>query len=287
MLQTQMLGYINNNLQRLNDNQTQLSTGRKINKPSDDPVGITYALRYRSDLSINDQYQSNVNNAQSKLDHTDTILGQLNDLTTSVTQLTVQGTTGTNPQTALNAIAEQLGTLYDQALTIGNDKFNGAYTFNGQLVDKQPYQTGTEATDNGQINMQFGAGITMATNVIGNQVFGNPTDADNLFTVIKGLKTALTNGDIATAKTYLPLLQSRSNTISDMRAEVGAKSNRLEMMSNRLKDISQNLTGMQSNVEDADIAQVITDLKANENVYQASLSAGAKIIQPSLIDFLK
>lgn len=72
-----------------------------------------------------------------------------------------------------------------------------------------------------------------------------------------------------------------------MRAEIGARTNRIEFIENRLDDISINLESLQSKTEDADMAEVITKLKMSENVYQSSLSVGAKLIQSSLIDFIR
>ncbi len=77
------------------------------------------------------------------------------------------------------------------------------------------------------------------------------------------------------------------NVMLGARADIGAKTNRIELAENQLLDIGINLQSLQSKTEDADLAVVITNLKTDENVYQASLAAGAKLIRPSLIDFLR
>lgn len=76
MMNSQLLLNLNRNARTMNDTQLQLSSGQKINKPSDDPVGITYSLRYRAELSSNEQYTKNVDSALSWLDYNDTVLGQ-------------------------------------------------------------------------------------------------------------------------------------------------------------------------------------------------------------------
>jgi flagellar hook-associated protein 3 FlgL len=299
MMQTQLLSNINNNLSRLDHNQNVLSTGKKILKPADDPVGITYALRYRSELSINDQYKKNVDSAKSFVDHTDSVLGQINDLIQRANELTVQGLNGTNPQSALTAISQEIGQIYEQAVTLGNDQLNGKYIFNGQKTDVQPYTSAGaaalpgpppvpgETSDDQTITYQFAAGVTIPINVTGKAVFGDGSDPDNLFTVLKGLQNAFANGQLSTAGTLLGQLQSRFSKLQDIRSEVGARSNRIDLLDNRLQDLNQNLTGLDSKTEDADMAETLIQLKADQNVYQASLSAGAKIIQPSLIDYLR
>jgi flagellar hook-associated protein 3 FlgL len=290
MMHSQMLRNVNNNLNRMETNQNILSTGKKINKPSDDPVGITYALRYRSELSINEQYQKNVDAAVSQVDHTDTVVGQIGDLVQRANELVTKGISGTNPQSALNAIAEELGQIYEQAVTLGNDTLNGKYIFNGQKTDIKPYSSAgapSETTDNGEIVSQFAAGVTIPLNVTGTEVFGQPADADNLFSVLKGLQNAFSAGNQATATSLYTQLGSRISKVLEVRSEVGARANRLDLINNRIKDLDLNLNSLDALTEDADIADTITKLKSDESVYQASLSVSAKIIQPSLMDYLR
>ncbi|MFB0846156.1 flagellar hook-associated protein FlgL [Paenibacillus oleatilyticus] len=290
MMHSQVLGNITNNLRGMSKNQDVLSTGRKINQPSDDPVGITYALRYRSELSMNEQYQKNVDMAKSFLDHTDTVMGQIGELLQRAKELTTRGVNGTNPQSALDAIAQEMGQIYEHTVTLGNDKMNGKYIFNGQFTDKQPYTLANaeaDQTDTKLINFQFGAGITLPINVTGEQAFGAPSDGDNMFAVLKGIQNAFASGNQTQAKALMDNLDSRLTKFLDMRAEVGARVNRVDLIDNRLEDLTQNLTSLDSKVEDADIAKTITDLKQYENIYQASLSVGAKIVQPSLLDYLR
>lgn len=298
-MHAQLLRNVNNNLNRMDTNQNVVSTGKKINRPSDDPVGITYALRYRSELSINEQYQKNIDSAKSVVDHTDTTLSQLTDILQRATELTVQGVNGTNPQSALNAIAQEMSQIYEQAVTIGNDTFNGKSIFNGQFTDKLPYTKAgapSEQTDTQKIVYQFAAGVTIPINVTGDEVFGtaNPappataTTPDNLFTVLRGLQQAFTApANQANAKILMGQLSSRLDKVLDVRAEVGARANRIDLMESRMKDLNQNITALDAKTEDADMAETITNLKQDENVYQASLSVGSKIIQTSLLDYLR
>jgi flagellar hook-associated protein 3 FlgL len=290
MMHSQMISNINNNLSRLDKNQNILSTGKKINRPADDPVGITYALRYRSELSINDQYQKNIDYAKSSVEHTDTILGQINDIILRAKELTVQGVNGTNPQSALNAISREIGEIYNHAVILGNDQLNGKSIFNGQMTDQLPYTMAgapTQTTDTEKISYQFAAGVTIPINVTGNEVFGIPTDQDNLFSVLKGLQNAFSTGNQTTARSLMDQLSTRLDKVLDVHAEIGARANRINLMDSRIKDLDQNLNTLDAQTEDADIAETITKLKQEESVYQSSLSVGAKIIQPSLLDYLR
>ncbi len=297
-ISNQLLRNINTNLRNMQGLQEQMSTGRLINRPSDDPVGITYALRYRSDLSINEKYQSNVDSAASWLEFNDTMLTQVGDVLKRMKELSVTGSTGTNPQSALDNIASEIGQLKDQLLDISNSQFNGKYVFNGQFTDSAPYDSSvdprTVVTDLGDINYVVNTGVQLSVNVKGSEVFGYPptgtapkNEADNIFHVADQLIANLKSGNYEGVKNQIPLLESRMDKVLNQRAEVGARANRVELIQQRLGDLSYNLESLQSKTEDADIEELIIKAKVNENVYQASLSVGAKIIMPTLVDFLR
>jgi flagellar hook-associated protein 3 FlgL len=290
MLNTKFLSNLNANYQRLEHLQNQLSSGRKINKPSDDPVGISFALRYRSELNANAQYQSNTDAANSWLSFTDTVLAQAGEVMQKLRELAVKAANGTNPQAALDAIAAEAEQLYKQVVGIGNSSFNGKYVFNGELTDLPPYteeNAVNELADSAEILFETGAGVRVAVSVSGNRVFGTPDDDDNAFAIIQDFITGLRNGDKDALQEAIGNFQSRMDKILNIRSEIGSRMKRIELAEERLKDVDLNLTEMLSKTEDADLALVITKLKMDEAVYQASLSAGARLIQPSLLDHLR
>ncbi|ACX68077.1 flagellar hook-associated protein FlgL [Paenibacillus sp. FSL H8-0457] len=290
MMNLQMIRNINTNLVRMDGNMNVLSTGMKLNKPSDDPVGITYSLRYRSELSFNDQYQKNADTALSWLEYTDTVIGQVNEISQRANELIVNAVNGTNPQEGLDAINIELKQIYEQLISLGNSKFNDKYIFNGQLTDQAPYDkvlAPTQGTDLHGITYKFTEGATLNINVTGQDVFGEPSDPDNLFSILNRVQAALTIDDKAAARTELDNLSSRLSKINEARSEIGAKTNRVDLIFNRLGDLEINLTAMQAKVEDADYAETIMKLKQDESVYQASLATSAKIMQISLLDYLR
>ncbi len=284
----------------MNNTQTQLATGRKINKPSDDPVGITYSLRYRAELSSNEQYQKNVDSAVSWLEFNDTVLNQAGNVVQRLRELTVQASTGTNPQTALDSINEEVKQLKEQLIDISNSKLNGKYIFNGETYDVKPYDFPSNAdgtldttnaasivTDQGKINFIVGESVQLPINVSGNEVFGTATEQDNLFVIMNTVMQALQDGDQKELANQLDIMDSRMGKMLSIRSEIGAKTNRVDLMMGRLDDLGINLSDLQAKVEDADIAELSLKSKIQENIYNASLSVGAKIISPSLVDFLR
>ncbi|WP_159885435.1 flagellar hook-associated protein FlgL [Paenibacillus puerhi] len=289
MLNTQLLRNLNSNLKRMDNLQNQLATGRRINKPSDDPVGISFSLRYRSELAANDQYQRNVDTAVSWLDYSDTMLDQVGTVLHRARELAVQGANGTNSDESMKAMKIEIDQLADQMLTIANSNFNGKYVFNGQKTDVKPYQDLTTAPSadihQGPIQFEIGLGVKLTINKTGTEVFG--AGEDSIFKVLTDMSAALDGKNYEGVQKSLGLLDSRIDKLLGIRADVGAKTNRIQLAEDRLKDIDTNLQSLQSKTEDADMSSVITRLKMDENVYQASLSAGTKLIQPSLVDFLR
>lgn len=298
MMNSQLLLNLNRNARTMNDTQLQLASGRKINKPSDDPVGITYSLRYRAELSSNEQYQNNVDSAISWLDFNDTVLGQAGDVVQRLRELTVKASTGSNPQSALDSINEEVMQLKEQLVDIANSKLNGKYIFNGEKYTEMPYDfvKGADGTydvskdiktDTGVMNYIVGEGVRMPINMTGNDVFGNTGAADNLFNIINNLSSALKDGNLTGISKQLDLIDTRTETILSARSEIGAKTNRVELMQDRLSDLNINLTDLQAKTEDADYEELIMKSKIQENIYNASLSVGAKIISTTLVDFIR
>jgi flagellar hook-associated protein 3 FlgL len=127
-----------------------------------------------------------------------------------------------------------------------------------------------------------GIGITIPVNVDGSQAFGN------LFTVLDDLINDLNTGNISNiSNTRLGEIDTAMDQQLQVRADIGAKTNRIEFAVNRMESQNVNLTGLLSKTEDVDMAELITRLKMQENVYNSSLSAGARIVQPTLMDFLQ
>lgn len=290
MLNTQMLNNYSKSLTRYEDLQNQMSTGKVINKPSDDPVGIGYSLRYRNAISENEQYQRNTDSAISWVDYTETMVSETNDVLQRARELAVEGANGTLSDDARKAIGSEIDQLYDHLVAIGNTKFNGKYIFNGQMTDVKPYDPSNAHnvdTNNGAISLETSNGIVMSVNISGSDLFGDSTDSTNAFKVLNDLKNGLNNNDQTAINQAIGDLDSRIDHVLEEWAEIGAKSNRLELTKNRLEDENNNLKNLLSDVEDADMAELVTKLKSEESVYEAALSAGARIIQPSLVDYLR
>ncbi|PCL91532.1 flagellar hook-associated protein FlgL [Paenibacillus lautus] len=291
MMTSSMMSGLQGNYKRLDKYQEQMMTQRRINRPSDDPVGVASALQYRGQITATTQFEQNAEDADAWLKYGDTVMTEVTQIIQKLSELAVQGGTDTVPADARANIAEEVDQLFQQLVSLGNSQFKGKYIFNGERTDEKPFPDDPTQTayalDDGEVRYQVGAGITVSVNTLGEQVFGAYGDTSGIFTVVDNLKKALLADDTAGIQSAIPSLQKNLETTITAQAEMGGKQNRLEFTLSRLGDLNINYMDLQSKVEDADISKVIIDLKTSESVYQASLDTMARIIRPSLLDFLR
>lgn len=285
---------LNSNLRNMDTYQTQLSSGRKINSLSDNPAGVVKSMRLRSSITEGEQYLANISEAVNFMETTDSALSNINSILQRVRELTVSAANGTNDDSALTAISQEVSELNDQLKMIANSAYGTKYIFSGTNVTEQPYQDGANADNwvgnNGSVQVEIGQGVTIAMNLTNgsmNNLFTDNGTTQGLFNLLDSLAADITAGDSDAINDALGALDNKMDDVLTCEAMVGAKINRLELQEARLESNQISLTGLLSSNEDADMAEVIMNLKIQENVYQASLSAGARIIQPSLVDFLR
>ncbi len=284
---------ISTNTSRMAVTQEQIASGKKINKLSDDPGSLIQVMRMRGNITENEQYVRNLNEGISFLETTDSALDDLTEVIQRIRELTVQAANGTNDSSALQAIAEEVGTLRGQVQTIANMSYGSKYIFAGSNVTQGPCGESEWQGNNRAVRIEISPGIIMPINIDMTSFFGNPNGLDvggnpdgGVFDMINQLMNRLNAGGSEAISHTLNTIDDKIDELLNKRAVVGARVNRLELQQNRLKNEQISLTGLLSQREDADMAELAINLRIQENVYMASLSAGAKIIMPSLLDFL-
>jgi flagellar hook-associated protein 3 FlgL len=202
--------------------------------------------------------------------------------------LVIQGANGTNGQSDRDAIVTELNQLIDSIKTDANTQYAGRYIFSGTATDTQPYQQGSVDTYSGNtasITREIGAGVQVSINQPGSSIIGDASSGllNTLRTIVNDLNSGNTN---ALSTTDLNAIDAANDSLLNARAQVGALSDRLTTATNRLQQTEQSTTQLLSNVQDADMTQVMVKFSTQQAAYQAALRAGAQIIQPSLMDFL-
>lgn len=302
MLINNMVRYLGNNLDRMQLYQSRLATGKMVRKPSDDPVIAARSLKLRTDVSEIEQYQRNIKDAQSWLELTESTLGNIGDVLHRARELAVQASNGIYGPDDLAKIKEEIGQLRTQIIHFANTTYAGRYIFSGYKTDTKLINDdesdpmfGTfniDVLNSENIKYEIGIGDDININVPGGDLFNAGSDAaagttGDMIQKMNDFIAALDNGDSSAVTTIIGDIDDMMNEVLRVRSDVGARINRLELTGHRLDTDSINFTNLMSKNEDADIAKVILDLKNEENVYRASLAGGARIILPSLIDFLR
>lgn len=280
MLSNNMLRNLSNNYNKMGKLQDQLTTQKRITRPSDDPVVAMLGLGYRDSLNKVQQYSRNISEATNWLDSTDDAISQGVKVLQRIRELTVQASNGTYEEGQRGAIAVEVDQLKKQLETIAQTQVGGKYIFNGENTNKAP---AAGKFSDGDIELEIFDGIKLNVNTKGRELFKSVFETlDDLKSNLEG-KTA-SDTDISG---FLKKLDSEIDHFLKIQADVGAKQNRVDMMKDRLSSQEIIATEVMSKNEDVEIEKVITELITQESVQRAALSVGARIIQPSLVDFLR
>jgi flagellar hook-associated protein 3 FlgL len=294
MVARSVLSDLNRADETLGQTQRRLSSGNQITRPSDDPYGTSRAMDLRGDLEGVRQYQRNVDDALAFNGVTDVALSKVSDAINRVHELTVQGASDSAGPVAKQAIAAELDQIIESIKQEANASYAGQYVLAGTATSTRPYGNGVAgdvyAGDTAAINREIGPGVTLKVNAVASDVLGNGSDG-KLLAVLRGISAHLKSGTAADANslrtTDLASLDASGDTLSAVRAAVGATANRLQTAQARLQEVEETNTKLLSDIEDADMAKTMVDYSMQQSAYQAALRSGANIVQASLLDFLR
>lgn len=344
MLSNNSLRHIQNSFRSMGKLEEQLTTGKKVNRPSDDPVVAMKGMRYRSQVVEVEQFQRNLSEVYNWMDNADAALNEVNSVMQRVRELTVQASNDSYEEKQRQSIASELKQLRVHLESIANTKVNNKYIFNGSDTSGKPVdlakvdetvdlgtieagnagkyslftesgeqllwnefkgtyvgkdgsevnvpvtgdyiakEIGAVAVNSNNVDIEVSKGVQLNVNIKPQNVFSLNFFSD-LKDLIDKMESPESSGE--DLNKFLGTLDSHIDKIISERAELGARYNRVEMVESRL--MSQEIIAKQtmSENEDIDAEKVIIDLTSQETLHRAALAVGAKIIQPSLIDFLR
>ena len=285
------------NMEQLSKLQEQAMSHKAINRPSDDPAATADSLKVRADQRAVEQYSRNADNGNGWLTTIDTALSTTNSLLRRVRDLTVQGANdGALSQTAKDALAKELDGLGEELLAQANSSYLGRSVFAGTTGAGAAFNS--DHTYNGvagaTVERRIDQSSTVRVDIDGAAVFGaaDPvagTD-DSVFALVAKIADELrgTNpGGPVNVGSNLTALDDRMKTIAGQQAQVGARQNQIERAEGLLLEQKNSLEAQRAGAEDIDLAQVILDLKTQEVTYQSALAVTARVLQPTLMDFLR
>lgn len=305
MLVRNMMVNLNSNLRKMEKYQKQMASGKQFQLPSENPIGMSKSLKLYTDISKVEQYQSNLKDAQAWMHTTEDALSSLGEILKRAKELTIDAANGNKTDDDRRKILEEVTQLKEQIIQIANTNHAGRSVFTGYKTDKDLLdKDGNYIIDLSSDELsKYNIGISedMIVNTVGIGVFGVEGEADGGFRegnvnvgnksyfvdVFQRLENALDSTDPKDVDSFLSEIEVLHGNVLSKQAEIGAKNNRLDMTEKRLTSDELNFTGVLSHNEDVDPAEVIMNLKMAEMVYMASMAAGTRIIQPTLVDFLR
>jgi flagellar hook-associated protein 3 FlgL len=294
MIVARSLSDLNRQTRRLLKLQEQLATGLKVNSPSDDPLAARRAVNIRSVIAKQEQYITNISSAGPLLEESGTSLQTVVSVLQRANELALQGANGTSSQTQMNELAIEVNQLIEATLTEANHQTNGRYVFGGTRTLDAPFVATRDAEgqitavtyqgNNEAIEIGVTDGISVRINETGKDAFLSDQD---VFQTLIDIRDNLLSGDKTSLETdRLTELTTTQNQLLISMAAIGATQNRLETLTTNTEASVDQLRVTLSDNIDADYAETVVNLNAQSNAYQAALEAAARVIQPSLLDFI-
>lgn len=278
--------------------QEQFASSLRVNRPSDDPVATQRAVDLRATIQQNERFIANISDARPFLLETETTLRQAVDILQRIRELTLQGANGTNAQPQRDQLALEIDQLLEEFVKTANHQTSGRFLYGGTRTLSEPFSVTRNAQgeidsvtydgNNEFIEVAISTEAQVATNIPGPTAFQGNTD---IFATLIGIREDLQAGAPANlanlSDVRLAQLDSALDQLLVAVARVGAIENRLERVSTATDDFNFQLRVTLSDKIDADFAETIVQFNAQSNAFQAALNAAARVIQPSLLDFIR
>ncbi len=308
---------LHKNLTRMSKIDEQLNTGKEINRLSDDPAKAAKIVRLKNDIAKNAQYHKNIVDATNHLDVTDKSLEQVTDSLQKMRELLVNAGNATYGSEERAALKEEMSQIVSKMGDVINTTFGGKYIFGGERSDKKPIDNskdvisgnvklsyngkdGQAITDveknqiNKNLKLEISTGVTIDYGVNAVEVFEFQDKDGNDINLMETFDEILTNIDSTDQDQYKELMtknleeiDSALQNVLSIRGEIGAKQNRMEDALDRNEEEKFNIKEILSSIEDIDFAEKTIEYVTASTMYNASLQASSKIMQPTLIDYLR
>ena len=276
----------------LNKYMEQLTTGEKFSRISDEPIYAVKAMKLETILQFNEKYIENAEEGINWLNVTDKALDDVVKTLRKLRDSAVRAANGSLTPDDRQKIQQEVLQLKEHLIDVANSRYGNAYIFNGTETKLQPYvnAASTDPDDylangsvsDGKLTREVGAGIIIEINVTGAEI-----GFAQIFADLQAFSNALEDDDTETLQTMMGTIDKHIESVLGARAQVGSRQNRLELTVDRFESQEIAYADILNNTKGVDIAETIMKLKNEENVYRIALATGARIIQPTLMDFLR
>jgi flagellar hook-associated protein 3 FlgL len=269
----------------------QVSTGKSVNVPSDDPAASASMVQNTIETANVDQYTKNVTGELSMVQSADSALGSVVSSLTQAVSLGTEGANGTNSTSNLQSIAEQVQGILTSVVSQANASYQGSYLFAGTATTATPFTANAGSPSGYQYNgnanqnsVAVGDNLDVQVNLPGSQIFSSPT-ADVLGS-LSGLVTALQSGSSTAIQTATTAVTTALNYVSQQRVFYANSETQLNSQETALQNETVNLSSQQTSLIGVDMAQAATQLSQAETANSATLAAAAKVLPLTLLNYL-
>ncbi|MBI2413302.1 MAG: flagellar hook-associated protein FlgL [Deltaproteobacteria bacterium] len=266
---------------------TQLSTGKSVNAPSDDPVKTDRILTSKSIVSGYEQYERNMDSGLSYLNTAEDTLASVKDVLMTLQELATSAATGTSDASTRANAATTVSQLYDQLVSLGNTNFDGKYIFAGYETGTAPFdQTGNYLGDTNAYQIRINSTGYMTVGVNGGEVFKGAGGGVDILQTVTDLVTALNGNDSTGIQTAIGNLDQGFQQVSDSVSVIGGRITRITSAKDDLVHSRNEVEMMISTLEEADIAKVISELKLGQTALEAAMTSAGKVISVNIFDYM-
>lgn len=272
MLHNQTINRIQQNASRMAETYEQAASGKKVVRASESPQATVDAMKLHGQLAEMEQFKANQDKGALFLDELDSKLQNMSSILQRINELGIQANSDVMFDGERDVINKELKELTEELKSIASTQIQGEDLFSANLTDTKK----VVAARGTIVDVTIPKEIAIGTTDVGN-------NTKDLFDMLADMKTALDNNE----HVDLGQIKDASDRVADALALTGARKNRLDSIQNRMEDSKIEQKALLSKVEDIDFAEVLTKLKSEEAVYQASLSATSKLFTTSLVDYLR
>ncbi len=270
----------------------QVSTGQKVNLPSDNPAASAAELQLQAQSANVDQYTTNSESALSQAQLGDSVLSSVVSLLNRAVTLGTEGANGTSSSTDRASISTQVQGLLSNVVSLANTSFQGISIFGGTVSNAAAFtadptsSTGYTYNGNNSVNkIQVGDSLTVQANIPGSTLFTNSNAS--VLGALSDLSTALTSGTSAEIGTATAAVTTALNYVTQQHVVYGNTVNQLTAQETYLSQEKVTLTSRATSLVGIDTATAAENLSQAETQNSAVFAAAAKVLQNSLLNYLK
>jgi flagellar hook-associated protein 3 FlgL len=280
--------------------QEQLSTGKQITKPSDEPDKASLVTRLESEIARQKSYQGNIKSVEIRLTAEETALKNTSDVMFRIKELSVQAASDTLGPADRQTLALEMTELRNQLLSLANSQdSNGNYLFAGSRVSQMPFAPDAKGVltyqgDQARMVVAVGDNRRMNLNIPGSDAFGNVVRDDGkggrvgvgFFQSLGDLINSVKGSDRVAIQRGISEIDTLQQSVSDATAQVGTDLNVVDSQTNVLDEITLRLKTTMSDIQDLDYTEAITKMNKDQLALEAAQSSFAKISKLSLFNYI-